>query len=64
MKAEEFKRTETKEFVKQPKSLNNGFLHLLLNCGLVALATFLIIKLANVEDDTSPEEFKIGRAHV
>ena len=55
MKAEEFKRTETKEFVKQPKSLNNGFLHLLLNCGLVALATFLIIKLANVEDDTSPE---------
>ena len=55
MNTQNTNKTETKEFVKQPKSLNNGFLHLLVNLGLVALATFLIIKLANVEDDTSPE---------
>ena len=55
MNTQNTNRTETKEFVKQPKSLNNGFIHLLVNWALIALATFLIIKLANVEDDTSPE---------
>ncbi len=55
MNTQNTNRTETKEFVKQPKSLNNGFIHLLVNLALIALATFLIIKLANVEDDTSPE---------
>ena len=57
MNTEHTNKTETKEFVKQPKSLNNGFIHLLINLALIALATFLIIKLANVEDDTSPEAF-------